>query len=439
MLPRLNSRLRAGLDSHGARVSFCRGWPLPRIVHELAIECDRPAAELQDVIGALGACLETLNAERPVAGLYCDVVVADTWVAYEILRGDLGELSSAAADEVVRASLADTLGLKADDLVVRWQRQGEQRQLACGVPRKALEQLRAVLEPAGVRLGTVEGEFVRTFNARRESLAAQRAVLAVVRDAGTQFGLVVERGLGAVRFESATRNALDLQAEAVGLVRCAGLEVDDAIRFVADAAPDAPLPEAWMRPDGSAATAGPPRRLDLDLSMTRPRVSPIRRATLALGTAAAVGAALHLQSAFDAREHFAAEQSQLQAALNEARGARVHAPTPAEVRTAKAAAAVLRELTVPWPALMATFEAAAGGTVALLAVEPASHRNEVRLTAEAKSSTAMLDYLDALRGGTLSEVTLVSHQVQAQTPGTPIRFQAKALWTRSIRTAHATP
>jgi hypothetical protein len=72
--------------------------------------------------------------------------------------------------------------------------------------------------------------------------------------------------------------------------------------------------------------------------------------------------------------------------------------------------------------------------VALLAVEPASNRNEVRFAGEAKTSEALFDYLDALRGETLREVTLVSHQVQAQTPGTPIRFQGQALWTRSVRT-----
>jgi hypothetical protein len=40
----------------------------------------------------------------------------------------------------------------------------------------------------------------------------------------------------------------------------------------------------------------------------------------------------------------------------------------------------------------------------------------------------MLDFLEALRAQDLREVVLVSHQVQAQTPGTPLRFQARAVW-----------
>jgi hypothetical protein len=41
----------------------------------------------------------------------------------------------------------------------------------------------------------------------------------------------------------------------------------------------------------------------------------------------------------------------------------------------------------------------------------------------------MLSYLGALqRDDRLNTVVLVSHQVQAQTPGTPVRFQVQAGW-----------
>lgn len=439
MLRRLSSRLRARLDGRGAGVSFCRGWPKPQVVRELAVECDRPAAELKDVIDALGACLEALREEHPVAGLTCDVVVADMWVAYDVIQGDLGELQPGAADEVVGASLADTLGLKLDDLTVRWQEQGEQRQLACALPSAELNRLRTVLEGAGVRMGAVEGEFVHSFNARRDQVAGGRTIMAVARDAGTQFGLVIDGGVAAVRFEPGGRDADRLQSEGIALLRCAGLDADDTVRFVADVAPELEVPEAWTQTAPAAPTSRRPRRLDLDLSTSRSRASTVSRITLAVGVAALLAAGWHLLDRVDARERAMAEQSKVQAALSEAQDPRPQTPTPKEARAAKASAAVVRELTVPWPALIATFEAAAGSAVALLAIEPASHRNEVRFTGEAKSTAAMLDYLDTLRGETLREVTLVSHQVQAQTPGTPVRFQAKAQWTRSIRTANAAP
>lgn len=432
MLHRLNSRLLARVEGAGVRVAYCRG---PRTVHQVRAECDRPAAGLDDVIDALRPCLDELKAKHRVAGIRCDVVVADTWVAYDVLRGDLGEVPEAAADEVVRASLADTLGAKAGDLAVRWQQQRGERCLACALPRGAMERLRTVLAGAGVRLGRVEGDFVHAFNARRSALAAPRAVLAVVRDDGTQYGLVVDRGLAAVRFEPGARAAERLQGDVAGLLRCAGLGADDAVRCVADAAPDAALPAAWTTPDAAVPTAGRPRRIDLDLARLGPGIAPLRRVAFGAGIAAAIAAGLYVQGVLEERDRTLAEQSELQAALGTLRNPRAAEATPAEARAAKAAAAVIRDLTVPWPDLMAAFEGAAGRSVALLAVEPTSQRNEVRFTGEAKSSAAMLDYLDALRGATLSEVTLVSHQVQPQTPGVPIRFQARAMWMRPDRTA----
>jgi len=42
----------------------------------------------------------------------------------------------------------------------------------------------------------------------------------------------------------------------------------------------------------------------------------------------------------------------------------------------------------------------------------------------------MLDYLQALQGGRqFSDVWLSSHQVQALTPGTPVRFIVQLKWS----------
>jgi hypothetical protein len=432
----LSSRLSARLDGQGARVALWRG---ARIVQEVHAECDRAAPGLDDVIDTLSACLDELKVQRRIDGLRCDVVVADTWIAYDILGGDLVELQEGAADQVVRASLADTLGVKAEDLTARWQQQRDQRCLASALPRSAMDRLRTVLAGAGVRLRHVEGDFVRAFNERRTALAAPRAVLAVVRDDGTQFGLVVDRGLAAVRFEPGSRSAERLQGDVAGLLRCAGLGADDDVRCVADAAPDAALPDGWTTFDAPLPTAGRPRRLDLDLARSGAAMAPLRRLTFGAGIAAAIAAGVFVQGVLEERDRTAAEQSELQAALGALRMPRAGELTPAEARAAKGAVAVIRDLNVPWPELMAAFEGASGRSVALLAVEPTSTRDEVRFTGEAKSSSAMLDYLDALRGATLTEVTLISHQVQAQTPGVPIRFQARAIWTRPERTARAIP
>jgi len=95
----------------------------------------------------------------------------------------------------------------------------------------------------------------------------------------------------------------------------------------------------------------------------------------------------------------------------------------------KAANQVARELQVPWAELLAALEAVPNPEVALLGVEPSAQRKVVRITAEAKNSVAMLDYLEALQARKFSDVWLASHAIQTQTPGTPVRFVVQLKWS----------
>ncbi len=104
-------------------------------------------------------------------------------------------------------------------------------------------------------------------------------------------------------------------------------------------------------------------------------------------------------------------------------------PDPAYVARVKAANQVAKNLTMPWADLLAALESAPQQSVALMAVEPSSAKKVFRLTAEARDSKAMLAYVDALRQDhRLEGVVLVSHQLQVQAPGRPIRFQLQAGW-----------
>jgi hypothetical protein len=87
-----------------------------------------------------------------------------------------------------------------------------------------------------------------------------------------------------------------------------------------------------------------------------------------------------------------------------------------------------RNLAAPWADLLAALENAPSN-VALLAVEPSAAKRSVALTAEAASLDDMIKYLQALQGDSrLANVVLVSHQVELQAPGTPVRFQLRASW-----------
>jgi hypothetical protein len=172
-----------------------------------------------------------------------------------------------------------------------------------------------------------------------------------------------------------------------------------------------------------------PASLDLNFSPTR-RNRPAGWLLLAAGVGAALVAAVQFQSAEAARTAMATELHSTNGRLTGNRGDAVRAGPPLDPRVSKAANQIARELQMPWAEMLAALEAIPAPEVALLGVEPSALRHVVRITAEAKNSAAMLDYLQALQGGRqFSDVWLTSHLVQAQTPGVPVRFIVQLKWS----------
>lgn len=94
---------------------------------------------------------------------------------------------------------------------------------------------------------------------------------------------------------------------------------------------------------------------------------------------------------------------------------------------AKSAEAVVRQLTLPWGALIRTIEQAATRDVAILQLQPDAESRTLRITAEARHREAMFDYLRRLAGGgSLAQVHIVSHQVRREDPRRPIQFSVQA-------------
>jgi Tfp pilus assembly protein PilN len=95
----------------------------------------------------------------------------------------------------------------------------------------------------------------------------------------------------------------------------------------------------------------------------------------------------------------------------------------------KRANEVLRQLSIPWGGLFQTLESAGGKDVALLALEPDTEKRLVKISGEAKSIAAMLDYIKQLENrDVLGTVYLQSHHVQLQDPEKPVRFELLAIW-----------
>jgi hypothetical protein len=160
-------------------------------------------------------------------------------------------------------------------------------------------------------------------------------------------------------------------------------------------------------------------------------VAPVHRAPLAGATLGLAGlaAALALGLAFQRQ---LAERDRLEAALGAVARPRRHPPTPEALKSAAEAAAVERELAVPWTQLLAELEAAShdsASRVSLLLVEPDPAKQLVRITAEVRTLPDALAYLRRLQQSTvLRHPMLESHERRKDDPEHPLRIKLSAEW-----------
>ena len=104
-------------------------------------------------------------------------------------------------------------------------------------------------------------------------------------------------------------------------------------------------------------------------------------------------------------------------------------PRISEVQAAVVNAAVM-QLNLPWRALHDAIGAATPRSIAMLALEPDARKRSMKITAEAKSSDAMIAYVEELKKQELfADVVLTRHEINDQDPNHPIRFQIEAEWT----------
>lgn len=258
------ARARIGADHLALELYSGRRTPhlLARLIQDYR-SADDPAAPAQptDLVGAiaaLGPALAALQAradqERAsLRGVVCDFIIDDSWMLYDVVHADLRGLSPRAADALIGASLADVAGVASSELVSRWQPQGSSAYtLACGLPAAAVPALTQLLAAHRMVAGSVEGEFVHEYNRHRAKLEPACAVIAVIRDAGAQLGVLIDGVLTAMSFEFGVAAAKELELRGRGLLRAVGVGGAGAVRFYAIAPPAWKAPEPWV---GLAAAA----------------------------------------------------------------------------------------------------------------------------------------------------------------------------------------
>jgi hypothetical protein len=93
----------------------------------------------------------------------------------------------------------------------------------------------------------------------------------------------------------------------------------------------------------------------------------------------------------------------------------------------KQAENVVRQLTLPWSDIVRAIEAASMRDVGVLNMQPDAQQRVLKLTAEARTREAMLEYVRRIaQTKGLADVYIVSHQVQTEDPSRPIQFSVQA-------------
>jgi Tfp pilus assembly protein PilN len=87
------------------------------------------------------------------------------------------------------------------------------------------------------------------------------------------------------------------------------------------------------------------------------------------------------------------------------------------------------QLNLPWRDVFDAIEAATPAAIAVLALEPDAKKHLLKGMAEAKSSDDMIAYIESLKQQAFfSAIVLTRHEINAQDPNKPIRFQFEANW-----------
>ena len=167
------------------------------------------------------------------------------------------------------------------------------------------------------------------------------------------------------------------------------------------------------------------RSARIELDFVVPRRRPLWLGLLLLAVATGIGADLVLRWRDTQVERSRIEASQR--LLNNERRPAKRAPVERLEEQAKIAESVVRQLTLPWATLIDTLEQAAIKDVAVLQMQPEAQQRLLRITAEARTHSDMLQYLRNLAAANaLIDVHLLNHQVQPDDPQKPLQFSLQA-------------
>jgi heme exporter protein D len=169
--------------------------------------------------------------------------------------------------------------------------------------------------------------------------------------------------------------------------------------------------------------------IQLDFAGGRPTLSLAGGLLLAVGVVAASVVFLEYHTV---AQHRAGLELKLAALARADALAAAPDETPADARILVSAEQAATDLATPWTLLLSELEQAskeAQGQVAVLGVEPDHGKHNVRVSAEARTLSLALAYVERLQASrSLSYPMLDRHEIRADDAQHPVRFELSGAW-----------
>jgi hypothetical protein len=169
--------------------------------------------------------------------------------------------------------------------------------------------------------------------------------------------------------------------------------------------------------------------IQLDFAAGRPALSLAGGLLLAVGVVAASVVFLEYHTV---AQHRAGLELKLAALARADALAAAPVETPADARIAVSAEQAATDLATPWTLLLSELEQASKetqGQVAVLGVEPDHAKHNVRVSAEARTLSLALAYVERLQTSrSLSYPMLDRHEMRADDAQHPVRFELSGAW-----------
>lgn len=172
MSPRWNRTVRLRVGPHRAAATLERVWPRRA---ELA-----SASRDGDELGAVEPVLRELEQASALDGAPLNVELSDAAVHLDVIEGDFAEHNAPMLEAVAAACVGELLGDDAQAHDVQWQLQPDGRHLLiCAVARSHIDALAEQARALGLRLASVQPDFVSQWNRHAGALTSGSAVFAV--------------------------------------------------------------------------------------------------------------------------------------------------------------------------------------------------------------------------------------------------------------------